>query len=141
MLLRTDQLKSPPPYNITIRKNLAYNVYARSFLHWVIFDSEKAKALLDWSRDTGTPDEHYWLMLDALEEAPARTGKINWGMLTPFVIWKSSPQKCNGKQYQIGYFDYRFSMFFYDLLAQSTRAFTIKKRINLTKIFKIRVLA
>ena len=95
-IVATTELKFPPPFNITIRKNLAYNVFSRKFLYWALVKSEKGKALLEWSRDTCTPDEHFWLMLDALEEAPGRTGTINWRTITPHVVWKSKTHKCAG---------------------------------------------
>ncbi|XP_076811789.1 N-acetyllactosaminide beta-1,6-N-acetylglucosaminyl-transferase-like [Clavelina lepadiformis] len=95
-MFQTKELKSPPPFNMTILKNLAYNVYTRRFLRWVIFESEKAKALLEWSRDTLTPDEHYWLMLDALEEAPGRSGRISWSSPAKYVKWKSLKNDCSG---------------------------------------------
>ncbi|XP_076814964.1 N-acetyllactosaminide beta-1,6-N-acetylglucosaminyl-transferase-like [Clavelina lepadiformis] len=97
IIIRTSQLKSPPPFNMIIRKNSAYNIYTRRFLRWVIFESEKAKALLEWSRDTLTPDEHYWLMLDALEEAPGRTGKMSGFTLSPYVSWNTHAHRiCGG---------------------------------------------
>ena len=95
-MVRTNELKSPPPFNISIRKNLAYNVFSRQFLYWALAKSDKAKALLEWSRDTLTPDEHYWLMLDALKEAQGRTGKISWGSVTPHVVWKGKNRNCSG---------------------------------------------
>ena len=87
-LTRTFQLKSPPPFNITIWKSLAYNVFSRPFLRWVLEESEKAKALLEWSRDTRTPDEHYWASLNALEEAPGGSGKQKLGRIDTYVQWK-----------------------------------------------------
>ncbi|XP_076813405.1 beta-1,3-galactosyl-O-glycosyl-glycoprotein beta-1,6-N-acetylglucosaminyltransferase-like [Clavelina lepadiformis] len=95
-MIQTKELKSPPPFNMTILKNLAYNVYTRRFLRWVIFESEKAKALLEWSRDTLTPDEHYWLMLDALEEAPGRRGQISLSHPARYIKWKSPENFCSG---------------------------------------------
>ncbi|CAK8681203.1 unnamed protein product [Clavelina lepadiformis] len=95
-MIQTKELKSASPFNMTMLKNLAYNVYTRRFLRWVIFESEKAKALLEWSRDTLTPDEHYWLMLDALEEAPGRRGQISWSSPARYIKWKSSKNLCSG---------------------------------------------
>ena len=81
---------------MTVMKNLAYNVYSRPFLHWAIFNSTKAKALLEWSKDTLTPDEHYWAMLDSLEEAPYRTGYVTNDPLHPYILWRSSGETCKG---------------------------------------------
>ena len=100
-IVQSSLLKHPPPFNITVRKNLAYNVFSRQFLHWVIEKSEKAKALLEWSQDTLTPDEHYWLMLDSLEEAPGRSGKLNWGSLTPYIVWDPKSNSCSGMVTQL----------------------------------------
>ena len=99
VVLETSTPKSPPPFNLTVMKNLAYNVYSRQFLQWALFKSEKAKILLDWSRDTMTPDEHYWSMLDLMKEAPGRTGKITENPLHPYIIWIASKQSCSGVLY------------------------------------------
>jgi len=82
---QTEILKRSPPYNMTIMKNLAYNIYYRAFLDWVFYESTKAKELLEWSRDTLTPDEHIWAMLDSIEDAPGRTGSIHY--LHPYISW------------------------------------------------------
>ena len=98
-LTRTSQLKSPPPFNITIWKSLAYNAFSRPFLRWVLEESEKAKALLEWSRDTLTPDEHYWASLNALEEAPGGSGKPKFRGIPPYVQWKTK-NICEGTFFQ-----------------------------------------
>lgn len=97
IIIVTPELKSPPPFNLTVMKSLAYNVYSRAFLQWALLDSDKSASLLNWSRDTKTPDEHYWAMLDSLEEAPGRTGKITNNPLYPYIIWVDSKRQCSGK--------------------------------------------
>jgi len=75
-------------------------VFSRQFLYWALVRSKKAKALLEWSRDTLTPDEHYWLMLDALEEAPGKSaGEISWKTITPYIVWKANNHNCSGNVY------------------------------------------
>ena len=101
-MVRTEVLKNPPPYGIEVRKNLEYNVLSRSFIHWVLFESEKAKALLEWCKDTRSPIEHYWLMLDALPEAPGRTERgakpVLPHLLNYFEWWNGNLSKCKGSQ-------------------------------------------
>ena len=75
-------------------KNLAYNIYSRSFLQWVFYNSTKAKDLIEWSKDTLTPDEHIWAMLDSIEEAPRRTGSVTY--LLPYISWYPNGP-CTGK--------------------------------------------
>ena len=100
-MVRTKILKEPPPYDIEVRKNLEYNILSRSFIHWVLFESKKAKALLKWCENIRGPEEHYWLMLDALPEAPGRTendGKAVIPQLLNYFVWK--PKKritCRGR--------------------------------------------
>ena len=96
-MVETSELKLSPPFNISTKKNIAYNVFSREFLEWALEKSKKAKVLLEWSRDTLTPDEHYWLMLNSLEEAPGSTPKTNTNPITPFIKWKSSRKyHCRG---------------------------------------------
>jgi len=94
---KTNKQKSKAPYNITIYKNLAYNIYSRNFLKWAIRDSEKAKALLEWSKDTLTPDEHYWRSLESIDEAPDRGKWKDYWQISRIILWRASGRHCSGK--------------------------------------------
>ena len=58
----TGRKNPPPPHNIEIVRGSAYGVFSRRFVEFVVTD-EKAKDLLEWSRSTFSPDEHYWSTL------------------------------------------------------------------------------
>ena len=53
------------PYgpNATLYNGMAYNIYARNFLQWALYDDEQSKKLFQWSIDTYSPDEHVWAIL------------------------------------------------------------------------------
>ncbi len=56
-------VKNPkPPYEIDIVRGSAYGVFSRQFVDYLLTD-EKPLALLEWSRNTWSPDEHYWATL------------------------------------------------------------------------------
>jgi len=57
--------KGPPPHNLTLFFGSAYYVLTRSFVSFVLSD-QRALDLLDWSKDTYSPDEHYWVTLNHL---------------------------------------------------------------------------
>lgn len=58
--------KTPPPHNLTIYFGTAYYSLQRAFVEYVL-TSPVAKDLLEWSKDTFSPDEHYWVTLNHVE--------------------------------------------------------------------------
>ncbi|CAF3781492.1 unnamed protein product, partial [Adineta steineri] len=62
-LKNTGIKKQPPPDNLLIFKGSAYGAFSRAFVEFVL-TNEVAKRLLEWSRDTYSPDEHYWATLN-----------------------------------------------------------------------------
>ena len=55
--------KNPPvPHEIDIVRGSAYGIFSRGMVNYILTD-EKAKDLLEWSRNTYSPDEHYWSTL------------------------------------------------------------------------------
>lgn len=55
--------KGPPPHNLQIYFGTAYYALTRDFVDFVL-KSKLASDLLEWSRDTFSPDEHYWVTLN-----------------------------------------------------------------------------
>ena len=55
-LEKTNILKSTAPHNFTIMKGITYCSFSRKFVEFAIFN-KFAKNLLEWSRDTYSPDE------------------------------------------------------------------------------------
>ena len=71
-LEKSEVRKQPPPHNIKIVRGSAYGIFSRGFVEYVIHDPV-AKDLLEWSKDTYSPDEHYWATLHHLKENPHLT--------------------------------------------------------------------
>ncbi|XP_078481836.1 N-acetyllactosaminide beta-1,6-N-acetylglucosaminyl-transferase-like isoform X2 [Ciona intestinalis] len=88
----------PPPYNMTINKSLAYNFFTRDFIDWVIYKTNKSKALLEWSRDTYSPDEQYWMTLNNEPDAPGGKPGFQCWTLVRYIKWlyKVDQKECLG---------------------------------------------
>ena len=56
VLIKTNLLKDPPPYNFTIKKGTAFGHFSHDFVNFVLNDFH-AKKLLKWAEDTYSPDE------------------------------------------------------------------------------------
>jgi len=99
---KTGQNNPAPPDNIDIVRGSAYGVFSRAFVQFVLKDS-KALNLLEWSRHTFSPDEHYWATLHHLYTNPhlqtpgGYSGPPNdkpW--LAVYVKW-GLPSNCKGR--------------------------------------------
>ena len=55
--------KGPPPHNLELYFGTAYYALTRAFVDFVL-KSPIARDLLEWSKDTFSPDEHYWVTLN-----------------------------------------------------------------------------
>lgn len=55
-IVKTNESKSPAPHGYKIVKGYAYVVLARDFVEYAIRD-RRAIDLLEWGRDTWSPDE------------------------------------------------------------------------------------
>lgn len=62
-IIKSDQEKETPPYNITVVKGSAYGVFSRDFVHFAL-NNKIARAVLDYFRDVYSPDEYYWATLN-----------------------------------------------------------------------------
>lgn len=67
--------KGPPPHNLTIYFGTAYYSLTRPFVEFVLSDPV-AKDLLEWSRDTFSPDEHYWVTLNHIKGKPKCNNQV-----------------------------------------------------------------
>ncbi|CAD5111198.1 unnamed protein product [Dimorphilus gyrociliatus] len=68
-LKKTGKKNPPPPDGTKIVRGSAYAIFSRNFVHYIIND-EKSIRLLEWSRKTWSPDEHYWATLHHLYANP-----------------------------------------------------------------------
>lgn len=64
-VIKTTALKPPPPHNLTIYFGSAYVALSREFAKFVLQDP-RAVDLLQWSKDTFSPDEHFWVTLNRI---------------------------------------------------------------------------
>ncbi|XP_053459608.1 N-acetyllactosaminide beta-1,6-N-acetylglucosaminyl-transferase-like [Nycticebus coucang] len=62
-MLWTWMRKMPPPHSLTIYFGSAYVALTREFANFVLQD-QRAIDLLEWSKDTYSPDEHFWVTLN-----------------------------------------------------------------------------
>ncbi|XP_040611799.1 N-acetyllactosaminide beta-1,6-N-acetylglucosaminyl-transferase isoform X6 [Mesocricetus auratus] len=61
----TSELKAPPPHNMTIYFGTAYVALTREFANFVLKD-QRSLDLISWSKDTYSPDEHFWVTLNRI---------------------------------------------------------------------------
>ncbi|XP_048473387.1 N-acetyllactosaminide beta-1,6-N-acetylglucosaminyl-transferase-like isoform X1 [Rhincodon typus] len=96
-VVRTKKEKSPPPHNITIYFGSAYYALTAEFVEFLLKD-QRALDLLDWSKDTYSPDEHFWVTLNRIPGVPGSMPSAGWQGNLRAVKW--SDQKghdgCHG---------------------------------------------
>ncbi|TRY94588.1 hypothetical protein DNTS_015801 [Danionella cerebrum] len=68
-IIRTDVRKSKPPINSPIFSGNAYFVVSREFVDY-IFRSKSVQGLMEWMKDTYSPDEHLWATLQRMPSVP-----------------------------------------------------------------------
>ncbi|XP_022368077.1 beta-1,3-galactosyl-O-glycosyl-glycoprotein beta-1,6-N-acetylglucosaminyltransferase 3 [Enhydra lutris kenyoni] len=68
----TSKIKDPPPDNIPVFTGNAYIVASRDFVQHVL-ENPKSQRLIEWAKDTYSPDEHLWA---TLQRAPWMPGSI-----------------------------------------------------------------
>jgi hypothetical protein len=68
-MVATNASHARPPYDIDIVRGSGYGIFSRSFVEFIISD-KRAMGLLEWSRHTYSPDEHYWSTLHHLYSNP-----------------------------------------------------------------------
>ncbi|XP_071355007.1 beta-1,3-galactosyl-O-glycosyl-glycoprotein beta-1,6-N-acetylglucosaminyltransferase 3 [Trachinotus anak] len=68
-VVRTNVRKTPPPISITMFSGNAYFVVTRAFVKHVMQDRE-VQQLLEWEKDTYSPDEHLWATLQRMPSVP-----------------------------------------------------------------------
>uniref|UniRef100_A0ABM5GAL9 N-acetyllactosaminide beta-1,6-N-acetylglucosaminyl-transferase-like n=1 Tax=Pogona vitticeps TaxID=103695 RepID=A0ABM5GAL9_9SAUR len=64
-MLWTFLRKAPPPHDLTIHFGSAYIAITREFADFVL-NNQRSIDLFEWSRDTYSPDEHFWVTLNRI---------------------------------------------------------------------------
>nr|XP_006138892.2 N-acetyllactosaminide beta-1,6-N-acetylglucosaminyl-transferase [Pelodiscus sinensis] len=73
----TNVLKMPPPHNLTIYFGSAYIAVTKPFVEFILRD-QRAIDLLEWSKDTYSPDEHFWVTLNRIPGVPGAMPNASW---------------------------------------------------------------
>ncbi|XP_051871393.1 N-acetyllactosaminide beta-1,6-N-acetylglucosaminyl-transferase-like isoform X2 [Pristis pectinata] len=74
------------PHGLKLYFGSAYYAVTREFVDFVLKD-ERAKDLLQWSRDTYSPDEHYWVTLNRISDAPGADPSAEWEGSVRSIKW------------------------------------------------------
>ncbi|NXO04444.1 GCNT4 acetylglucosaminyltransferase, partial [Rhinopomastus cyanomelas] len=69
MPVKTSIPKNPPPHKIVVFVGSAYFVLSRAFIQYAL-ESSLAKDFFEWSKDTYSPDEHFWATLIRVPGVP-----------------------------------------------------------------------
>ncbi|KAK6192414.1 hypothetical protein SNE40_003883 [Patella caerulea] len=102
-LYRGQEFLSLPPFNLTIVKGQAYNLFSREFVEFAM-KNKIAKRFLKWCGDTYSPDEHYWATLNNLYHNPfldtpggykGHPDKKQY--VTRYINWHTSYDHCYGQ--------------------------------------------
>ncbi|XP_037374751.1 N-acetyllactosaminide beta-1,6-N-acetylglucosaminyl-transferase-like [Talpa occidentalis] len=94
-VIRTSALKAPPPHNLTIYFGSAYVALTRAFVDFVLHD-QRAVDLLQWSRDTYSPDEHFWVTLNRIPGVPGAMPNASWAGNLRAVKWNDMEDQHGG---------------------------------------------
>ncbi|KAM5299298.1 N-acetyllactosaminide beta-1,6-N-acetylglucosaminyl-transferase-like isoform 2-T2 [Ctenodactylus gundi] len=92
---KTSQLKTPPPHNMTIYFGTAYVALTREFANFVLQD-QHALDLLSWSKDTYSPDEHFWVTLNRIPGVPGSMPNASWAGNLRAVKWMDMEDQHGG---------------------------------------------
>ncbi|KAJ0023428.1 hypothetical protein NQD34_003327 [Periophthalmus magnuspinnatus] len=97
---RSGRTKDPPPRRMQVYFGTAYYALTREFVKFVL-TSQVAQELLMWSRDTYSPDEHFWVTLNHIKEAPGSYLTGGWGGSIRAIKWSdqegTSHDGCKGR--------------------------------------------
>ncbi|KAM6147880.1 beta-1,3-galactosyl-O-glycosyl-glycoprotein beta-1,6-N-acetylglucosaminyltransferase 7-like [Erethizon dorsatum] len=82
-----ERFKHEPPHNLTIYFGSAYYVLTRKFVDFILTDI-RAKDMLRWSKDLRSPEQHYWVTLNRLKDAPGATPDAGWEGDVRAIKWR-----------------------------------------------------
>ncbi|CAK7318155.1 N-acetyllactosaminide beta-1,6-N-acetylglucosaminyl-transferase [Vulpes lagopus] len=95
----TNVLKTSPPHQMTIYFGTAYVALTREFVDF-IFHDKRAIDLLHWSKDTYSPDEHFWVTLNRIPGVPGSMPNASWTGNLRAIKWIDMEDKhggCHGR--------------------------------------------
>uniref|UniRef100_A0A4X2JXP3 Glucosaminyl (N-acetyl) transferase 2 (I blood group) n=1 Tax=Vombatus ursinus TaxID=29139 RepID=A0A4X2JXP3_VOMUR len=94
-MLWTLRKKTLPPHNLTIYFGSAYVALTREFANFVIQD-QRAIDLLKWSKDTYSPDEHFWVTLNRIPGVPGSMPNASWEGNLRAIKWRDMESEHGG---------------------------------------------
>ncbi|XP_061447792.1 N-acetyllactosaminide beta-1,6-N-acetylglucosaminyl-transferase isoform X3 [Rhineura floridana] len=94
-MLRTFVWKMPAPHNLTIYFGSAYVALSREFADFVLSDPHSLD-LLEWSKDTYSPDEHFWVTLNRIPGVPGSMPDARWEGDLRAVKWSNDEKNHGG---------------------------------------------
>ncbi|XP_054984919.1 N-acetyllactosaminide beta-1,6-N-acetylglucosaminyl-transferase isoform X2 [Sorex araneus] len=94
-VIRTAARKAPPPHNLTIYFGSAYVALSREFSEFVLRDP-RAEDLLLWSKDTFSPDEHFWVTLNRIPGVPGAMPNASWAGNLRAIKWNDMEDQHGG---------------------------------------------
>ncbi|XP_066579364.1 N-acetyllactosaminide beta-1,6-N-acetylglucosaminyl-transferase [Amia ocellicauda] len=96
-IVKITKTKSPPPHNITTYSGSAYYALTHEFATFVLQD-KRATDLLEWSKDTYSPDEQYWVTLNRIPDAPNSMPNGRYEGKVRAIKWiDHKKQVCHGR--------------------------------------------
>ncbi|XP_062040495.1 N-acetyllactosaminide beta-1,6-N-acetylglucosaminyl-transferase isoform X1 [Lepus europaeus] len=94
-MLWTWRRKAPAPHNLTIYFGSAYVALTREFANFVL-QNPRAIDLFEWSKDTYSPDEHFWVTLNSIPDVPGSMPNASWTGNLRAVKWSDMEDKHGG---------------------------------------------
>ncbi|XP_054412818.1 N-acetyllactosaminide beta-1,6-N-acetylglucosaminyl-transferase isoform X1 [Pongo abelii] len=91
----TNILKTSPPHQLTIYFGTAYVALTREFVDFVLHD-RRAIDLLQWSKDTYSPDEHFWVTLNRVSGVPGSMPNASWTGNLRAIKWSDMEDRHGG---------------------------------------------
>ncbi|XP_067323612.1 N-acetyllactosaminide beta-1,6-N-acetylglucosaminyl-transferase isoform X2 [Anolis sagrei] len=99
VILPTLLWKSPPPHGLTIYFGSAYVALTRKFAEFILQD-QRSLDLLEWSKDTYSPDEHFWTTLNRVPGVPGAMPNATWEGNLRAIKWGDAEANhggCHGR--------------------------------------------
>ncbi|XP_028619030.1 N-acetyllactosaminide beta-1,6-N-acetylglucosaminyl-transferase isoform X1 [Grammomys surdaster] len=91
----TNILKSPPPHHLVIYFGTAYVALTWDFVNFIL-NNKTATDLLEWSKDTYSPDEHFWVTLNRIPGVPGAMPNASWTGNLRAVKWRDMESNHGG---------------------------------------------